>query len=146
MNFFNLKKLLTKILQNIRRLPNYYNLNGGSGNRPTSANISSDNSGSVTQFLSTAAIEEGKPDGGKDGNILHFNWDSNNTWASQLFVGHGSANIQHRTQKSDGSWSIWQDVYKPFSSIPEKANLNSDTYRDTHTRYYCISDARAATL
>jgi len=53
MNFFNLKKLLTKILQNIRRLPNYYNLNGGKGNRPTSANISSDNSGSVIQFLSS---------------------------------------------------------------------------------------------
>jgi len=146
MNFFNLKKLLTKILQNIRRLPNYYNLNGGNGNRPTSANIPSDNSGSVIQFLSTENMTEGKPDAESGGNILHFNWDNNDTWASQLFVGHGSANIQHRTQKLDGSWTIWQDVYKPFSSIPENSNLNLDTYKNIHKRWYCISDARAATL
>lgn len=144
MNFFNLKKLLTKILQNIRRLPNYYNLNGGNRNRPTSANISSDNSGSVIQFLSSEDMTEGKP--AASGNILHFNWDNNDTWASQLFVGHGTSNIQHRTQRLDGSWSIWQDVYKPFSSIPENANLNSDTYKDTHMKWYCVSDARAATL
>ena len=146
MNFFNLKKLLTKILQNIRRLPNYYNLNEGNGNRPTSANIPSDNSGSVIQFLSTENMTEGKPDAESGGNILHFNWDNNDTWASQLFVGHGSANIQHRTQKLDGSWTIWQDVYKPFSSIPENSNLNLDTYKNIHKRWYCISDARAATL
>ena len=144
MNFFNLKKLLTKILQNIRRLPNYYNLNGGKGNRPTSANISSDNSGSVIQFLSSEDMTQGKP--AASGNILHFNWDNNDTWASQLFVGHGTANIQHRTQRLDKSWTIWQDVYKPFSSVPENANLNSDTYKDTHMKWYCISDARAATL
>lgn len=146
MNFFNLKKLLTKILQNIRRLPNYYNLNGGNENHPTSANISSDNSGSVIHFLSTAEMEEGKPDASSGGNILHFNWDNEDTWASQLFIGHNTANIQHRIQGANGDWSFWQDVYKPFSSIPENADLNSNTYKDTHRKWYCISDARAVTL
>lgn len=91
-------------------------------------------------------MEEGKPDASSGGNILHFNWRSGDTWASQLFVGHSTANIQHRTQTANGNWTIWQDVYKPFSSIPENADLNSNTYKDTHRKWYCISDARAVTL
>jgi len=138
----DIKVLLTKILQNIRRLPNYYNLNGGGSNRPTSANIDSDNSGGVIQFLSTSSMTTGRPNG--DGNILQFNWDNSDKWASQLFIPHSEGGrIQFRAQKNGDTWNNWHDVYYDPTEIPDNANLNS--YNAPCVRY-CPGNSRAATL
>lgn len=138
----DLKAFYTKILSAINRLPNFFDPDGGNGaRRPVSANINSDNSGGVIQFLSTGSMTEGKPS--NDGNILHFNWDNSERWASQLFIGHGTGGIQHRTQKDGSTWSPWYDVYYQPIEIQENANLNS--YRNPGV-YYCATNARAQTL
>lgn len=141
----DIKKLLIEILSHLRHLPNYYRPEGGQGNRPASANINSDNSGSVINFLSTSSMTTGRPSG--DGNILHFNWDNSNKWASQLFLKHSSGNgvIQHRTQSLDSgtSWTEWHDVYYAPEAISDSANLNS--YK-TPGDFYCSSDSKASGL
>lgn len=141
-----IKESLIKILNTVHVLPNYFNPDGGdTTTRPTSADIASNNKGNVFTFLSTSAMETGKPPLG-DGNILQFNWDNSDTWASQLFIGHSAGSgIQHRVQQSDANktWSPWYDVYHMPKEIPANQNLNDYT---TRGRYYCPLTNTARTL
>lgn len=141
-----IKELLIKILNATHVLPNYFNPDGGdTTTRPTSADIASNNKGNVFTFLSTSAMATGKPPLG-DGNILQFNWDNSDTWASQLFVGHSiGSGIQHRVQQNNANktWSPWYDVYHTPNEIPANQNLNNYT---TRGRYYCPQNNTAKTL
>lgn len=143
----SLKALILGLASLVRRLPNFYNPQGGNtDNRPTTANIDCDGSGSVIHFLSTSSMTEGRPD--KDGSILHFNWDgTSHRWASQLFLGHSTkAGIKQRYQQgTNGLWSPWADVFYYPEPISDNDDLNDDKYTQSGD-YYCKSDATATTL
>ena len=54
------------------------------------------------------------------------NWDNEDTWASQLFIGHNTANIQHRIQGANGDWSFWQDfsLFLPINILTTPISCN----------------------
>lgn len=106
----NLKELLTKLVDSTRCLPSWFKWND---RRVTSANIPSDNSASVKQFLATSNMTTGKPK--YDGNILHFSWDSSNTYATELAILHGTSGLQYRGQLQSGSWNNWMDIYGDYT-------------------------------
>jgi len=96
-------------------LRNMFNPAGGStDNRPASANITPDRNACVREFLATSTMVTGKPtkfDGSNaDGNILHFSWDSNTRYATQLCVAHnGKGDLLTRYQSGAGQddWTDW---------------------------------------
>ena len=120
-----------------------YELHQISGNRPTSANINSNNNGGLRVFLATSAMTaaNGKP--AYDAHIIHLDWDNSNTYASQLAVAgtsttHGCLAI--RGQQSDKTWTDWAYVYDtahkptaidvgavPMKSSPTDLNTIYDT-------------------
>ena len=85
------------------------------GARPTSANLApnSDYWGMIESFLATSAMTEGKPtlaDGTTvDGHILHFHWDNNGGWDSQLFLKNSSGDMFVRGCAA-GTWGGWKRV------------------------------------
>lgn len=98
MKIFNiLKQLATP-----RRLHNWFNPNATDTNRPTTANISSDNYGGIRKFLATNSMPN-RPDG--DGHIIHLDWDNAGIWSSQLFIPNGVGNPKFREQLNSSDWS-----------------------------------------
>lgn len=85
------------------------------GARPTSANLSpnSDYWGTIESFLASSAMTEGKPtiaDGTTvDGHILHFHWDNNGGWDSQLFLRNSTGELSVRGCNG-GTWGSWKRV------------------------------------
>lgn len=144
----DIKNLLRKILNMVRMLPNYNDpdhADSSTGsNRPTTLKISSDNTGSVRQYLHTGAISDGTNTAIGDGNVLHFNWDNSNLYASQLHIGHNARGeaLAHRVQTSAG-WTPWTIIaYEPYA-LPANTNLNNATILGD---YYCTQDATVQTF
>lgn len=85
------------------------------GARPTSANLApnEDYWGMIESFLATSTMTEGKPtleDGTTvDGHILHFHWDNNGGWDSQLFLRNSSGDMFVRGGNG-GTWGDWKRV------------------------------------
>lgn len=149
----SIKDLFTKLIKSTRILPNYYNPNRDpdavddpSEKHLTSLNIEPDNSGSARLMLVPNSMphttESGKSP--ENGYVLHFNWDENKNFASQLFLGHNKgAELAHRNYVN--GWTPWHTIsYYPVE-ILSNANLNSATYMEFGD-YYCRSDATVGTL
>lgn len=78
-------------------LKNYYT------SRPASADVRFDDGG-VRTFKATSSMMTGKPM--NDGSILHFAWDNNGGYESQIYVPLNGASMQHRMM-SAGTWGNW---------------------------------------
>lgn len=147
----SIKDLFTKLIKSTRILPNYYNPNRDpdavddpSEKHLTSLNIEPDNSGSARLMLVPNSMphttESGKSP--ENGYVLHFNWDENKNFASQLFLSHNTgAELAHRNYVN--GWTPWHTIsYYPVE-IPANVNLNS--YTDCG-EYFCPTDTAVASL
>lgn len=97
-----------------RRLHNWFFPIGGFGNRPTSANIPSDNFGGVRKFLVTNSMTEGKPLG--NGHILNLDWDNSNLYSAQLYLTNGVGEMFHRALASADGWTQWYRVLSEYNT------------------------------
>ena len=84
------------------------------GYRLTSANITPNNNGSVRTFLATSNMTtDTRP--ANDGNILHFSWDNQNRWGSQMAICHGNppiVQIRHQTGAGQNDWGPWKKLIR----------------------------------
>ncbi len=84
-----------------RRLTTYY------ASRPASANVNFGGNAGLYTFLATSSMTTGKPT--SDAHILHMEWDSATSWASQIAVPAGNTNIQWRFQVGS-EWKEWRTI------------------------------------
>ena len=84
------------------------------GYRLTSANITPNNNGSIRTFLATSNMTtDTRP--ANDGNILHFSWDNQNRWGSQMAICHGNppiVQIRHQTGAGQNDWGPWKKLIR----------------------------------
>lgn len=77
--------------------------------RPSSANLQKGD-GNLYQFKATSNMLVGKPN--QDGHLLHFSWDCNHGYDSQLFIPNGADanNERHPAIRgmSEGRWGDWR--------------------------------------
>ena len=104
-----------------KALANYYS------SRQTNANIAHVNNGGVIHFKATQTMTSNKPMG--DGNILHFHWDNDSGWDSQLYIPDGaSAHMQWRAHVDASNWQTgWTTL------IDSKGGRITDTTASTST-------------
>lgn len=112
-------------------------------NRPSSANIQKGD-GNLYQFKATSNMSVGKPN--HDGHMLHFSWDFNNGYDSQLFIPNGDIanNGCHPAIRgmSEGRWGDWR--YLAFVSdiknvICTEAEYNALAEKKSDTIYFIKS-------
>lgn len=78
-------------------------------NRPTSANISTVNDGSISTFKVSASTTIGAPDG--VGTILHSEGDGSEGYSSQLFLPNSiDKSLQYRAMDSSSTWGEWKTI------------------------------------
>lgn len=85
------------------------------GPRPTSADIAPEEKywGSMEYFLASSAMTTGKPslvdgyESSPDGHILHFHWDNNLGYDSQLYLRNKNGSLLTRGC-NNGTWSEWK--------------------------------------
>lgn len=112
-------------------------------NRPSSANIQKGD-GNLYQFKATSNMSVGKPN--HDGHMLHFSWDFDNGYDSQLFIPNGDIanNGCHPAIRgmSEGRWGDWR--YLAFVSdiknvICTEAEYNALAEKKSDTIYFIKS-------
>ena len=103
----------------IGKLGNIYDVNS----RPYSANITptESNDGGLLTFKATSNMKENKP--ATDGHIVHFEWDSNDGYDSQFFIGNKGTCAQVRgmngyTTEQVGIHSIKKYVWGTWKYLP----------------------------
>ena len=107
--------------------------------RPTNGNSLSRPEGAVggmMKTIATSSMTTGKPSGNPDGHLLHFFWDSENLWDSQLLLGNGASRIYYRRQ-NNGTWQNWQEVFteeSPGAYIFRGSNITTTTLAGWKTR------------
>ena len=88
------------------------------GTRPTSANIApeADYYGSLEYYLVSNSMSEGRPmevsgqaASNHDGHLLHFHWDNNGGWDSQLFIKNSTGALLTRGCNA-GKWESWKQM------------------------------------
>lgn len=82
-------------------LSNYYS------SRQTTIKPGITGDGSMIQYKSTSTCTDTDKPG--EGHILHFNWDNNGGWDSQLCIHTTTPNLSTRCMNS-GTWSEWARV------------------------------------
>ena len=106
-------------------LNNYYT------SRPTSANVSVIGDGHLRTFKVTSSMTTAKPY--NDGHILHFEWDNNNGYSSQIFIGNSSDPKMQIRGMSSGTWGDWHTVYST-NNKPTPAAIGAAPSSHTHDR------------
>lgn len=73
--------------------------------RPTTIDPGVTGDGSMFQFKCTSSVTDTTTDPG-DGHILHFNWDNNGKWDSQIYLDCGGTTLKTRGMNGSG-WNSW---------------------------------------
>ena len=122
-------------------LANYYT------NRPTNANIAHVNNGGVVHFKATSTMTSNKPM--DDGSILHFYWDNDNAWNSQLYIPDSSNNsMQWRASSKANTWDSWRTLldannYTSYA-VAKTAGVTAVTWDATNKKLTRTIDGTAA--
>ena len=117
-------------IYNIRN--NYTFLANAYPSRPTNGNNlirPEDDKGGMLKTIATSSMTTGKPPGNPDGHLMHFFWDSQNLWDSQLHLGNGNSRIYYRRQ-NNGTWQDWKEVFteeSPGAFIFRGSNITTTT-------------------
>lgn len=82
-----------------KSLSNYYS------SRPTTIDPGVTGDGSMFQFKCTSSVTDTTTDPGA-GHILHFNWDNNGKWDSQIYLNCGGTALKTRGMNGSG-WNSW---------------------------------------
>ena len=82
-----------------KSLSNYYS------SRPTTIDPGVTGDGSMFQFKCTYSVTDTTTDPG-DGHILHFNWDNNGKWDSQIYLNCGGTVLKTRGMNGT-DWNSW---------------------------------------
>ena len=98
------------------------------GVRPASANLTANGSGGVIHFKASSSMTKGKPN--NDGHILHFYWDNNGGYDSQLSIPDdgGGGGAQWRHMKA-GTWQSWR-------TFLDSSNYSDYAAKKDHTHSY----------
>lgn len=73
--------------------------------RPTTIDPGVTGDGSMFQFKCTSSVTDTTTDPG-DGHILHFNWDNNGKWDSQIYLNCSGIILKTRGMNGSG-WNSW---------------------------------------
>ena len=118
-------------------------LNSFYSRRQSSLDIAAVGDGSLTTFKATTENHNHSSYPGKDGHILHFEWDNDAGWSSQLFLGASSDYpiIKTRAMKNH-AWGEWNTFYSTHNK-PTPSEIGAAPSSHTHTSAQ-ISDATAS--
>ena len=118
-------------------------LNSFYSRRQSSLDIAAVGDGSLTTFKATSENHNHSSYPGKDGHILHFEWDNDAGWSSQLFLGASSDYpiIKTRAMKNH-AWGEWNTFYSTHNK-PTPSEIGAAPSSHTHTSAQ-ISDATAS--
>lgn len=98
--------------------------------RLTDANITHIQNGGATLLQASSDMTTNKPM--QDGYILHFHWDTNEAWDSQLFVANNdSDSMQWRSVSAAGTWGNWKTLVDLTNSdqITKVGTITSGTWQ-----------------
>lgn len=92
-------------------------------------NLTHVTNGGVQMFLSTTTTTSHKPTQGTGrGYILHFNWDSSDSYDAQLFLGNTSGGMQYRNHPTSAStWGSWITVLDSNNYSTQLTNWSGNT-------------------
>lgn len=106
---------------------------GTAATRPTTANLPHLSNGGVQHFKATDKMTANKPMA--DGSILHFHWDNDNAWDSQLYIpDHHTDSLQWRGSTAAGTWGTsWKTILDSGNTASGTDNAKTLGWNTTYT-------------